>query len=92
LSNIHVCRKHDLDEGECKALAVELLERLVTEFGGGYKLEGDNYRYKHTTGVNAQVVPKAGELLVDVKLGIMTRSLAPMLEQKMNEVLDDYLA
>lgn len=91
MSKVHVCRKHDLGEVECKALAVKLLERLVGEFGGDYKVEGNSYRYKHTTGINAQVMPKAGELLVDVKLGLLTRSFAPALEKKMNEVLDDYL-
>jgi len=36
------------------------------------------------------VTPKEGELLVDVKLGLMARSFAPKLEEKINEVLDDY--
>lgn len=90
MSKVHVCRKHNLDDSECRTVAEQLLEKLVGEFGGSYKSEGSNYRYKHATGVNAKVTPKEGELLVDVKLGIMTRSFAPKLEGKINEVLDDY--
>jgi len=90
VSKVHVCRKHNLDDDECRSVAEDLLEKLVGEFGGSYRSEGNSYRYKHATGVNAQVTPKEGELLVDVKLGLMARSFAPKLEEKINEVLDDY--
>ena len=91
MSDLRVCREVDVDEQECQDLAIELLEKLVSKFGGKYKSEGSNYRYKHAAGVNAIVVPKAGELSVDVKLGMMTRALAPQLEKEMNRVLDDHL-
>jgi len=92
MSNLRLCRELDIDEQECKDLAVQLLDKLVNKFGGKYKADGSNYRYKHTAGVNALVEPKAGELTVDVKLGMMTRALAPQLEKEMNRVLDDHLA
>ncbi len=92
MSDLRVCRELDVDEQECQDLAVELLEKLVSKFGGKYKQDGSNYRYKHTAGVNALVAPKAGELSVDVKLGMMTRALAPQLEKEMNRVLDDHLS
>lgn len=92
MSNLRVCRELDVDEQECDALALELLEKLVNKFGGKYAPDGDNYRYKHTAGVNALVTPKAGELSVDVKLGLMTRALAPQLEKEMNRVLDEHLS
>ncbi len=91
MSDLRVCRELDIDEQECQDLAVELLEKLVSKFGGKYKQEGSNYRYKHGAGVNAVVEAKAGELSVDVKLGLMTRALAPQLEKEMNRVLDDHL-
>ena len=92
MSDLRVCRELDVDEQECQDLALELLEKLVSKFGGKYKQDGSNYRYKHTAGVNALVEPKAGELSVDVKLGMMTRALAPQLEKEMNRVLDDHLS
>lgn len=91
MSKLRVCRELDIDEQECQELAIELLEKLVSKFGGTYKQEGVNYRYRHTAGVNALVEPKAGELIVDVKLGMMTRALAPQLEKEMNRVLDHHL-
>ncbi len=91
MSDLRVCRELDVDEQECQDIAVELLDKLVSKFGGKYKQDGSNYRYKHTAGVNALVEPKAGELSVDVKLGMMTRALAPQLEKEMNRVLDDHL-
>lgn len=91
MSNLHICRAHDLDEHECKALAEELLDKLVDTFGGSYSSQRENYQYRHPAGVKAMVEPKAGELVVDVKLGMMTRALAPQMESEMNRVLDEYL-
>jgi len=91
MSHIHICRENKLDEQECQDLAEKLLEKLVGKFGGNYKAKGSSFVYKHTAGVSADVVTKAGELVVDVKLGIMTRALAPKLEEEMNRVLDQHL-
>ncbi|RBP49726.1 polyhydroxyalkanoic acid system family protein [Arenicella xantha] len=91
MSHVQVCREVDLNAQECSALAETLLDKLVDKFGGSYRPQGDNYRYRHTAGVDATVEPKQGTLLVNVKLGFMTRALAPQLEAEMNRVLDEYL-
>ncbi len=91
MSNIEICRPHEIGEQGCQDLAEELLNKLVEKFGGNYSAAGDLYTYKHTAGVNATVKPTADELIVNVKLGIMARAFAPQLEQEMNKVLDEYL-
>lgn len=91
-SNLRVQREHDLDEVECRAMAEDLLNKLVGHFGGGFNQDGDDYLYKHTSGIKAKVQPKQGELLVDVKLGLMTRALGPQIEREMNRVLDEHLS
>jgi len=89
MSKVHICRKHDLDEQQCKVVAEELLLKLIDKYGGRYAAEGENYVYKNA-GVTALVEPKEGELVVDVKLGLMTRSFAPQLEKEMNRQLDKH--
>lgn len=91
MSKLHICREHDLDLDQCQTMAEELLQKLVGKFGGSYQSSGHNFFYKHTAGVKAEVEPKQGELVVNVKLGMMTRALAPQLEKEMNKVLDEYL-
>ncbi|MCH2191837.1 MAG: polyhydroxyalkanoic acid system family protein [Gammaproteobacteria bacterium] len=91
MSNVRVCREHNLGEQECQNLAEELLNKLVDKFGGSYQSNGTTYSYKHTAGVNAVVEPKVNELVVDVKLGIMARAFAPQLKSEMNKVLDEYI-
>ncbi len=91
MSKLQICREHDLDQDQCQEMAEELLQKLVGKFGGSYRANGHNFNYKHTAGVNAEVEPKDGELVVNVKLGMMTRALAPQLEREMNKVLDEYL-
>lgn len=92
MSKLSVRREHDLDQQGSKELAEKLLTKLVDKFGGKFSEDGDNYRYKHTAGVNAVVEPNEGEFVIDVKLGMMTRSLGPKLEGQMNKILDEYLA
>ena len=92
MNKVSVRREHDLDQQGSKELAEKLLNKLVDKFGGKFTEDGDNYRYKHTAGVNAVVEPNEGEFVIDVKLGIMTRSLGPKLEEQMNKILDEYLA
>lgn len=89
--NLQIHREHDLNETECRAMAEDLLAKLVGHFGGGFNQDGEDYLYKHTSGIKAKVQPKDGELLVDVKLGLMTRALAPQIEREMNRVLDEHL-
>lgn len=89
MSNVHICRKHDLDEQECKVVAEALLQKLIDKYGGRYRADGENYVYNNA-GVKALVEPKQGELVVDVKLSLMTRSFAPQLEKEMNRQLDKH--
>jgi len=91
MNNLQICREHDLDQDQCQTMAEDLLQKLVAKFGGSYKANGQNFLYKHTAGVKADIEPKEGELVVNVKLGMMTRALAPQLEKEMNKVLDEYL-
>lgn len=91
MNNLRIHREHDLSASECSAVAEELLNQLVGYFGGSYSQNSDRYLYKHTTGIKATVQPAEGELLVDVKLGLMTRALAPQIEQQVNRVLDEHL-
>lgn len=91
MSHVQVRRDVDLNAEECSALAETLLDKLVDKFGGSYRPQGANFKYRHTAGVDAVVEPQQGALIVNVKLGFMTRALAPQLEAEMNRVLDDYL-
>jgi putative polyhydroxyalkanoate system protein len=91
MSNVRISRKHNLDSEECRALSEELLSKLVSKFGGSYRERGDCYSYRHSTGLKAIVEPAEGRLNIDVKLTMMTRSFAPMVEKQINEVLDDHI-
>ena len=91
MSHIKLTRAHTLSEAECCAVAEQLLDKLVDYFGGSFDNQGTQYSYKHKSGVKARVLPRAGEITVEVKLSLMTRALAPKIEQEMNRVLDEYL-
>jgi len=91
MSQIKICKQHDLDEQQCRDVAEQLLDKLVAKFGGSLQAGGDEYYYKHSTGINAVVEPRHGELLVNVKMGLLTRAMAPQLEAEINRVLDEQI-
>lgn len=91
MSQFTICKTNSLEEDECRVVAEDLLDQLVEKFGGSYDADGSNFRYKHSTGINAKVEPAAGELNIKVKMGLMTRAMAPKLEKEINRVLDSKL-
>lgn len=76
---------------ECREVAEDLLDQLVDHFGGSIQSEGENYWYRHSTGIKAKVIPADGEISIDVKMGLLTRAMAPQLEREINRVLDEKL-
>ena len=91
MSIIEISRAHNLDADECRTVAEDLLDQLVAKFGGSVRSEGECYSYRHSTGLKARVDPQAGNLDISVKLTMMTRSFAPLVEQQIQEVLDKHL-
>lgn len=91
MSTVTVRRAHNLGLEASKKVAEKLLTKLVDKFGGNYHCDGDNFSYKHTLGVDAVVEANDDELIVNVKLGMMTRSFAPKLESEMQRIFDENL-
>ena len=89
--NLTICRQHEMGHDECREVAQKLLDKLVNRMGGSVSCIGDDYQYTHSTGIKAIVEPRAKELSVNVKLGLLTSSLAPKLDTEIDRVLDDYL-
>ena len=88
---IQISRQHDMEHAECCEFAERLLDKMVDKFGGSVSSVGDDYQYNHSTGIKAIVEPRAKELNVNVKLGLLTSALAPKLEGEINKVLDKYM-
>jgi len=92
MSKINFHREHQLDKHESRALAEELLNKLVDKYGGRYGEDGNSFRYNHPAGVNAIVEPNQGEFIINIKLGFMTRALGSRLQGDMDRIRDEYLA
>ena len=92
MASIKVSRAHCMEISECRAKAEELLEMLVERFGGSFYEEGDEYAYKHPTGLKAKVAPTEDLLTIDVKLTLMTMALGPKLDQEINRQLDKHFS
>ena len=57
----------------------------MDKFGGEFEEDGEDFRYKHPTGIKAHIAVAEEDLSVDVKLGLMTRSFAPQMEAEIND-------
>ena len=60
MSNIKICKQHELDEQECRTVAEKLLGKLVSKFGGSFKDDSDGFHYTHSSGIKAVVEPRDG--------------------------------
>ena len=89
MTKINICKQHDMDEAQCRKVAEQLMDQLIEKFGGSLKTRGEHYLYKHPSGIDATVQPRAGELQIDVKMGLLTRAMAPQLEAEIDRVLDE---
>ena len=80
-----------MEYDECREVAQQLLDKLVDHFGGSISCIGDDYQYRHPTGIKAVIEARAKEFNVNVKLGLLTGALAPRLDEEINRVLDEHL-
>ena len=92
MNKIHICRKHNLDHEQCRTVAKDLLGKLVDQYGGSLIPDGENFSYRHTSGMKAVVEPREGELDIKVKLNFMTMAFAPEIKRQINQVLDKYIS
>ena len=91
MTTLRICREHDLDEDECRAVAKDVLGQLVSKFGGRVTESRGDFNYKHPSGITASLQNQQEQLIVEVKLGMMTRSFAPKLEQEINLAFDEHI-
>jgi len=92
VTQVHICKRHEYDEAQCRDVAEELLGMLVDRYGGRIRQDGSCYYYKHTTGISAVVETSDNDLDIKVKLGLMTRAWAPELEKEINRILDEHIS
>ena len=90
MSNLKISRAHALGADECHVAAENLLEKLVDKMGGSYAQAGECFEYRHTSGVKAMVEPQNEQLVINVKLGLMTMGLKPVLDREINKQLDEH--
>lgn len=92
MANLNIRREHKLNEVDCRNLATDLLGQLVNKYGGSICDQGHCLDYRHSSGMKASIAPKEGELDINIKLNMLTRSFAPEIEKRLNEVLDEHLS
>jgi len=90
-STIHMVKTHNLGKEKALEAAVKVAERLKEKAEIAYTIEGDRIEVKRT-GAKGRIVVRETEVEAEVELGMMLRPMKGMIESKMAEYFDKYLA
>ena len=91
MANIHIRRKHNLDNTEAKARVEEIAKDLKGKLGASYRWEGDSLRFKRT-GASGSIEVGQGEIEVNVTLGLVLMPMKGVIESTINKGFDSALA
>ena len=91
MKEVRVRREHQLGQQACLEIADKITDGLIDRIGGSKSVEGNVIHYKHISGSKGELVATASSLEINVKLGLLVRSLGKSIEQEINEACDKHL-
>ena len=90
-TKIHVVRSHSLGKEKAHQVALKIAERMKDKAQVNYRIQGDVIVMERS-GVKGQLQIRETEVEVDIELGLMMRPMKGMIETKITEYFDRYLA
>jgi len=90
-TKIHVVRSHSLGKEKAHQVALKIAERMKDKAQVNYRVQGDVIVIERS-GVKGQLHIRETEVEVDIELGLMMRPMKGMIETKVTEYFDRYLA
>ncbi|GIZ50595.1 polyhydroxyalkanoic acid system family protein [Noviherbaspirillum aridicola] len=82
MPDIRIAHAHDLPQEEARRAAREVAEQIARDYQVEVEWNGDVMQFQRP-GVNGLLVLAPNEALVEVSLGFLFRSFAPVIEQKL---------
>ena len=90
-TKIHVVRSHSLGKEKAHQVALKIAERMRDKAQVNYRVQGDIIVMERS-GVKGQLRVGDTDVEVNIELGMMMRPMKGMIETKMAEYFDRYLA
>ena len=70
MSDIYVCRSHELDYDEAHALMDKVAEEMADTLGISYQKDGETLTFRRS-GANGSIHLTDSEIIIEAKLGMM---------------------
>ena len=90
-TKIHVVRTHTLGKEKAREVALKIAERMKDKAQVSYHVQGDVIVMERS-GVKGHLRIRETDMEVDIELGLMMRPMKGMIETKVAEYFDRYLA
>ena len=87
MPDIYIHRNHDLSLEEAHALVDDIAEEIASSFGVKYRKEGDTLVFSRA-GANGRIRLGESEIVIEASLGMMLKTLRPVIEAAIEEKLD----
>jgi len=91
MKTIIVEREHDLGQEDCQALAEELVTKWVKRIGGRKSIDDNVVSFKHINGTKGEMIIEEDFISIEIKLGMLVRSLGSVIESEINRTCDKYI-
>ena len=91
MATIHIKRAHHLDNETVRKEIQDLAEKLSKDLSAKYSWEGDRLVFKRS-GANGHIDIRAGEVDIEIKLGMMLTPLKGAVEKTVTSYLDERLS
>jgi len=91
MTDVKITRAHELGCEQAKKVVQQLVDKLISRFGGKSSSQGNCVSYSHAGGVNGRIKCGEDEIVVNVSLTFMMSTLRGVIEAEINESLDKYL-
>lgn len=92
MAGIAIRWEHNLEPEALREQMEQLAETLRQKFGGDYHWQGNVLEYHYSGGLDARVECRAGEILVDVRLGMMMGMMKGRIRSEIEGYLERHLS
>ena len=90
MSHLFVKRQHDLDYEHAHELMDEVADEMARKLNISYRKQGDTLTFRRP-GANGSICLTESEIVIEATLGIMLRTMQPVLENAIERKLDEFI-
>lgn len=82
MADIEIIQPHNMTPDAARAAAQQVADKVAADFGMEWRWDGPVLRFERS-GVDGSLVVNENDARLEVKLGLMMKAFAPMVQEKL---------